>query len=148
MSVLSQTSIDTISAAVTPVVMISANAILISSVSSKHDSMASRLRLLAAEFRTPGTTMERQRVIQEQIRMFAKRLWRVSMAHLLLYGAAACFIGIVLMIAVSVVVQVPTEVSLVLLSAGVAMMFFAILFELVELHAAHVTIQLEIRDME
>jgi hypothetical protein len=51
-----------ISAAVTPVVMISANAILISAISAKHQSMSDRLRALTAEWRNPATPVTRREV--------------------------------------------------------------------------------------
>jgi hypothetical protein len=79
-----------ISAAVTPVVMISANAILISAISSKHQSMSDRLRALTAEWRnaaTPVTPVTRREAIAGQLRLFDEQLrWVTLVAHRSLYG--------------------------------------------------------------
>src|SRR5579862_4482129 len=90
-----------ISAAVTPVVMISANAILISAISSKHQSMSDRLRALTAEWRNEATPVARREVIAAQVRLFNKRLVWVTWSHIVLYTATACFIAMVIVIAVS-----------------------------------------------
>ena len=63
-----------IAAAVTPVVMISANAILIGAISSKHQAMSDRLRTLAAEWRSPGTSGARRESIRSQIHLFTLRI--------------------------------------------------------------------------
>ena len=74
-----------IGAAVTPVVMISANAILVGAISSKHQGMADRMRALTAEWRLPGTTPERHAAIREQIIVFEARMRWISRAHCVLY---------------------------------------------------------------
>src|SRR5260370_25473130 len=90
-----------ISAAVTPVVMISANAILISAITSKHQSMSDRLRALTAEWRNAATPVTRREAIADQLRLFEERLRWVTWSHIILYIATACFIAMVIAIAVS-----------------------------------------------
>jgi hypothetical protein len=136
-----------ISAAVTPVVMISANAILIGAISSKHQSMSDRLRALTAEWRNAATPDTRREVIAGQLRLFDQRLRWVTWSHIILYTATACFIAMVIVIAVSPALEAMSGASLVLLIAGVALMFLGILLELLDLAKARATLSLELKDV-
>jgi hypothetical protein len=143
-------SMAAIAAAVTPVVMISANAILIGTISSKHQAMSDRLRLLTAEWRSPDTSAARRDAIRAQARLFTLRIAWISRAHILLYAATACFIAMVLVIALAPVIprwQTLELFSLPLLLGGVFLMLTAIFLELLELRKARATIELEIRDV-
>jgi len=131
-----------IAAAVTPVVMVSANAILISAISSKHQAMSDRLRALAAEWRSPGVSGTRRDSIRAQVRLFTLRIAWIARAHFLLYVATACFLAMVMAIALKI-----EWLSLPLLLGGVFLMLAAIVLELVELRKAHATIELEGRDV-
>src|SRR5580698_2610299 len=137
-----QTSMAAIAAAVTPVVMISANAILIGSISSKHQAMSDRVRSLTAEWRSPGTSAARRDSIRAQVQMFALRITWISRAHFLLYVATACFLAMVLGIALSLPL-----LSLPLLLGGVIVMLMAIFLELLDLRKARATIELERGDL-
>jgi hypothetical protein len=137
-----------IAAAVTPVVMISANAILIGTIGSKHQAMADRLRNMTAEWRDPLTGEARRRSIEEQLRLFVVRISWISRAHFLLYLATAFFIAMVLVIALIPVfpsVRGLELASLPLLLTGVALMLAAIFLELLDLRKAHLTIEMESR---
>jgi hypothetical protein len=139
-----------IAAAVTPVVMISANAILIGAVSAKHQAMADRLRILTAEWRSADTSAARRDAIRLQVDLFRLRIAWVARAHFLLYAATACFIAMVLTIALTPFTggRIAIEVlSLPLLVGGVVLMFAAILLELAELRKSRATIDLEARDI-
>src|SRR5580698_7734687 len=87
-----QGTMAAIAAAVTPVVMISANAILIGTISAKHQAMSDRLRSLTAEWRAPGTSVARRAAIGAQVRVFAGRIAWVSRAHVILYVATVFFL--------------------------------------------------------
>jgi hypothetical protein len=136
-----------ISAAVTPVVMISANAILISAISAKHQSMSDRMRALTAEWRNAATPAARRETIADQLSLFDQRLNWITWSHIILYAATACFIAMVIVIAVSPSIEALSGASLWLLIAGVALMFVGILLELLDLARARATVQLEIRDI-
>ena len=136
-----------IAAAVTPVVMISANAILIGAISSKHQSMSDRLRALTTEWRNPATPAARRQSIACQVRLFDERLRWITWSHIVLYTATACFIAMVIAIAVSPAFQALSGWSLTLLIAGVALMFLGILLELVDLAKARATVGLEVGDI-
>jgi hypothetical protein len=136
-----------ISAAVTPVVMISANAILISAISSKHQSMSDRLRALTAEWRSADTPENRRKVIAHQLRLFDQRLRWVTWSHIVLYTATACFIVMVMVIAASPALEALSGASLGFLIAGVTLMFAGILLELFDLAKARTTVGLELEDV-
>jgi hypothetical protein len=136
-----------ISAAVTPVVMISANAILISAINSKHQSMSDRVRALTAEWRNAATPMGRRESIVHQVRMFDQRLRWVTWSHIVHYLATGCFISMVIVIAMSPRLEALGGASLGLLIAGVALMFVGILLELLDLAKARATARLEIKDI-
>jgi len=136
------TNMSAIAAAVTPVVMISANAILIGAISSKHQAMSDRLRVLTAEWRTGNLTPARREAIRTQVRLFHTRIDWVSRAHFLLYVATACFIAMVMAIALRIDV-----LSLPLLLAGVFLMLTAIVLELLDLRKADATIEVESREV-
>ncbi len=136
-----------IAAAVTPVVMISANAILISAISSKHEAMSDRLRSLTAEWRSPSTGAARRDSIRAQVRLFSLRIAWISRAHFLLYVATACFIAMVMVIALTPVFQTGANFSVPLLVAGVSFMLIAIVLELFDLKKARATIAAETRDL-
>jgi hypothetical protein len=135
-----QTTMAAIAAAVTPVVMISANAILIGSIGSKHQAMSDRVRSLTAEWRSPGTSAARRDSIRAQVQMFTLRIAWISRAHFLLYVATACFLAMVLGIALSLPL-------LPLLLGGVIVMLLAIALELLDLRMARATIELESKDV-
>jgi hypothetical protein len=136
-----------ISAAVTPVVMISATAILIGAISSKHQSMSDRMRALTAEWRQAATSEIRREAIARQVRLFDERLRWVTWSHIVLYTATACFIATVIVIAASPALEALSGASLGLLIAGVVMMFLGILLELFDLAKARATARLEVRDV-
>jgi len=136
-----------ISAAVTPVVMISANAILIGAISSKHQSMSDRMRALTAEWRNSATPATRREAIAQQLKLFDKRLRWVTWSHIILYTATACFIAMVIVIALSPALEAMSGASLRLLLVGVGLMFLGILLELLDLAKARATAALELKDI-
>src|ERR1700722_934647 len=131
-----QTAMAAIAAAVTPVVMISANAILIGAISSKHQAMSDRLRTLSAEWRSPDASAARRDSIRAQVQLFALRIAWISRAHFLLYVATACFIAMVFVIALAPVISgwpALATLSLPLLLSGAFLMLLAIFLELLDL---------------
>lgn len=136
-----------VAAAVTPVVMISANAILIGAISSKHQSMSDRLRALTAEWRHPDTSAERRDAIARQVRLFDERLRWVTWSHIVLYAATACFILMVIDIAISSSVESWKDISIAMLIAGVTLMFTGIVLELLDLAKARRTVNIELKDI-
>ena len=87
-----------ISAAVTPVVMISAAAALIIGINQKHVAIMEALRALTNEYRDEGTTEKRRTDIQEQVPLFMQRLRYTATGHRWLYASEVCFVATVLII--------------------------------------------------
>src|SRR5947209_1038657 len=85
-----------ISAAVTPVVMISACATLIIGIGAKHAGLSDQARGIAAQYRDAPIDSARRLTLRRELRIF---LWRATLAwlaHCLLYLAAAIFAATVL----------------------------------------------------
>ncbi len=72
-----------VATAVTPVVMVSATAILAGGVNSRYISISDRIRTLSAEFRNHDTTEERRADISRQMSIFVRRInlvyWSIRM---------------------------------------------------------------------
>ena len=137
-----------ITAAVTPVVMISASAILISGINSKHQSLSDRVRGLAAEFRNVNTATDRKQNIRQQIRFFRRRLRYVAIAHIALYCAAACFVAMVMVISFTIKISTLVAWTLPFFMAGVTLLLIAVTFEIRELRMSSETMRLELVEIE
>jgi hypothetical protein len=135
-----------IALAVTPAVMISATAILIGTVSAKHAAMADRLRSLMAEYRMPDVTAQRRRNIEEQCRLFQRRLKMTTNAHLSLYLAAAFFVLMVLAIGISSSASTSQLILYPLFLAGTLSLGYGVVLEVMELRLADRTLELEVAD--
>ncbi len=136
-----------VAAAVTPVVMVSATAILISGVNSRHISISDRIRSLSREYRSGGLDVSRRRVIQSEVVIFQRRLHLVSWATRLLYASVGCFILMALLISASVVKAGFQGVTLLIFLVGLVLIAVAIVLELVELQESNSTIELEAADV-
>ena len=137
-----------VTAAVTPVVMISASAILISGINSKHQALSDRVRGLAAEFRETDTSMVRKENILDQIRFFRRRLRYVAIAHISLYCATACFVAMVMVISFTIRVSTLVAATLPFFMAGVVLLLIAVGFEIRELRMSNETMRLELSDIK
>ncbi|MDQ6678986.1 MAG: DUF2721 domain-containing protein [Acidobacteriota bacterium] len=142
-----QDPLRVVTAAVTPVVMISASAILISGISSKNQSLSDRVRGLSAEFRSSDSTAARKKNIASQIRFFRRRLRLVAIAHISLYCAAACFVAMVMVISVTVRISTLAAATLPFFMAGVVLLLIAVGFEIRELRMSSETLALELKDI-
>jgi hypothetical protein len=143
---LSTAALNVVTAAVTPAVMISASAILISGISSKHSSTADRLRSLTEEHRRPGTSGGRRDSIERQCRLFMRRLRLIAWAHILLYAASAFFVAMVFAISASQVFGNWQRILFPLFMVGVTLLLAAILIEILELRLATRTLAIEASD--
>jgi hypothetical protein len=137
-----------VTAAVTPVVMISASAILISGINSKHQSLSDRVRGLAAEHRLVASTSVRKENIRNQIGFFRRRLRYVYIAHVSLYCATACFVAMVMVISFTVKAASLVSATLPFFMAGVLLLLIAVSFEIRELRLSSETMRLELTDIE
>lgn len=136
-----------VAAAVTPVVLVSATAVLISGVNSRYISIADKMRSLAQEFRADGCPHPRREVIVCQMDIFKKRVALVAWAVRVLYGAVACFIAMAMLISATLYRRMLAETTLPIFVLGILLIMAAIIFQLLELHLSNRTIALEIRDV-
>lgn len=136
--------LNVVAAAVTPVVMVSATAILIGGVNSRYMTIADRVRGLTRELRDPATTPERRANIRAQLVYFARRVDHVSWATRLLYIAVACFVSVALVISISITRVTLQFVTLPLFVIGLLLICLALTFQIWELHDANRTLRLEI----
>lgn len=139
--------LQVLAAAVTPVVMISATAILISGVNSRFIAIADRTRALSHEFRDPSASTQRRELIAKQMLIFRRRLKLVCWALRTMYVATACLVCVALLLSATLWRETLVEVSVPLFVLGIVLIFAALVCELLELQAANHTILLEIQDV-
>jgi hypothetical protein len=138
-----------ISAAVTPVVMISAAAALVMGLNQKHNALSERLRALMAEFREPETTAARRLSISEQAALFQQRFRYLDRAVRWLYGAVASFVLSTLLITlISHDRQRWDPAAIALFELGIALMLGAVVEALLETRQTRRTLELELRDLK
>jgi hypothetical protein len=136
-----------LAAAVTPVVLVSATAILISGVNSRYISIADKMRALAQEFRFSTVLETRRAVISAQMDIFRHRIRLVAWAVRMLYVAVACFIAVAMVIGAATWRKMLESITLPLFALGISLILAAIVCQLLELHLSNRTIALEVRDI-
>ena len=135
-----------ITAAVTPVVMVSVAAVLILGINSKHQSIAERIRALSGEFRDAGTAAVRKAGISQQMILLRRRVTYASAAQSLLYLAIALFLATVILIILSRTGISWTPVAFGIFLAGVFLMLAAVILEFQELRLSSRTLALEMQE--
>jgi hypothetical protein len=140
--------LETIKTAVMPVVMIAAGSTLILGVGNKHQSMSDRIRALMADRRSSATSVERRQNIDRQIALFRKRIAYSALAHRLLYSAIALLLAMVLLMLLTPLKMPYPGMILLLFGFGVSAMLGGIVAEILELHLANKTLDLEMDHRE
>lgn len=136
-----------LAAAVTPVVLVSATAILISGVNARYIAVADKMRTLAQEFRSSSTHAERRVCIVDQMTTFRRRVELVAWAERVLYAAVAAFILVALLISGTAWRATLGSITLPLFALGISMLLVAICCQILELQLANRTISLEVDDV-
>jgi TRAP-type C4-dicarboxylate transport system permease small subunit len=136
-----------VATAVTPVVMVSATAILASGVNTRYISISDRVRALAREYREVNTPSNRRSTIRFEMVIFRRRLHLVSWAARVLYTAVGCFIAVALLISVSLSKPIPAGITLAAFLIGLILTAVAIILQLLELQQSNRTIDLESADV-
>jgi hypothetical protein len=139
--------LQVVATAVTPVVMVSATAILAAGVNTRYISISDRVRALAREYRETGTSADRRSSIRLQMVIFHRRLRLVSWAARVLYAAAGCFIAVALLISISLSRQTPAGATLLMFLFGLSLTAIAIILQLLELQQSNRTIDIESADV-
>ena len=136
--------LQVVASAVTPVVMVSATAILISGVNSRYMAIADRIRSLMAEFRAIGTSDQRRASISRQMIGFRRRVRLVSWSIRGLYAAAGCFVTMALVISMTLWRRTVAVATVPMFVLGIVMVMFAIICELIELQVSNETLSVEL----
>ena len=136
-----------LAAAVTPVVLVSATAILVSGVNSRYISIADKMRALAQEFRHQDCRPVRRSHIVEQMSVFRARIGLVAWAVRVLYAAIGSFTAVIMVISAARWQKIFEAITLPLFATGILMILTAIICQLLELHLSNRTIFLEIQDV-
>jgi hypothetical protein len=136
-----------ISAAVAPVVLISATAILWSGFANKYGNMSDRLRNLAAEFRHPDTPPARRQNLLAQIGLFHRRVIAMWVGSGLLSLALLSFLATVLLVVFAERRAALGVAGAVFLMLGLLLLTGAILMELHEVRLARLTMAGELSDI-
>ena len=140
-------AMQVLTAAVTPVVLVSATAVLISGTNTRYISISDRIRVLAHEYRDPNCTRQRQATISREIFIFQNRLHLVSWAVRALYMAVGAFISDALLISATLWRHMLATATLPLFLLGILLVMCALTCQLMELQSSNRTISLEIGDI-
>jgi hypothetical protein len=136
-----------ISAAVTPVVMVSACATLIIGIGAKHAGLADQARALAAQYRAEPAGSTRRLTLRRQLRIFLWRAMLAWLAHCLLYLSAAIFASTVLAALFALRRTALGRPTLSLFTLGTATLIPALILELTELLLAQRTLWWDTQDV-
>ena len=136
-----------IGAAVAPVVLISAAAILLSGYSAKYGSVSERMRDLTGEYRRADTADARKTLIKTQLLLFRRRIVAVWAASALLSFALLLFLGTVFSVIVSTHAARLGWVGVGCLVCGLTLMVAAVSMELYEIRLARLTTDAELSDI-
>jgi hypothetical protein len=139
--------LQVVASAVTPVVMVSATAILISGVNSRYIAIADRMRALTHEYRDPNCSAKRCGDIRRQMVTFQLRIRLVSWSIRGLYAASGCFVTMALLISATLWRRMLAAATVPLFLAGITLIIVAIICEIFELQASNQTISLEVADV-
>jgi hypothetical protein len=139
--------LQVLAAAVTPVVLVSAAAILISGVNARYIAIADRMRSLAQEYREKTCDPRRREIIARQMATFQLRVRLVSWAERMLYLSVACFTSVALMISTELGKSLLERTSLPIFAMGIALIVIAIVLQLLELQFSNRTLRVETEDI-
>ncbi len=137
-----------VASAVTPVVLVSATAILIGGVNARHIAIADRIRSLTAERRNAATSPARRVAIEKQMPIFKRRIQLASWSIRGLYFASACFVTMALIISATLWRKMLAIATVPLFVLGIVSVLFSIVCELWELQEANRTLFDEISNLD
>ena len=141
--------LNLITTAVTPIVLISATAILLSNHTNKYTNISAQMRALAHEYRDDKTTAARRATLRRQLSFYQRRIHAMWVASICLYAALLCFLTTVLsLLAVSAANLVRLDlIGEIGLCGGLLLIFATVICELVEVRLALRTSQEELLDI-
>jgi len=141
--------LNLISTAVTPIVLISATAILLSNHTNKYNNISTQMRALTHEYRDRETSEKRRATLRRQLNFYGRRIHAMWLASICLYTALLCFLLTVLsLLAVSTTSLARLDwVGEIGLCGGLLLLFVTVICELTEVRLATRTSQEEMFDV-
>jgi len=136
-----------ISAAVTPVVLISALAIFFSALTSKHSHLADQFRQLTAELRKGESSEKRQEALTCQLRIFEHRMDAIWLATGMLSVSLLLFVCTVLVVIWSKLHPQAAVYGVVLLVGGLILMVASVVAECYEIALGRRSMMYELSDL-
>jgi hypothetical protein len=137
-----------ISAAVAPVVLISAVAIFFSALTSKHSHLADQIRQLTAEFRKTDAGKSRRLSIGLQLGIFERRMNALWISTALLSLSLLCFVSTILLVMASQRQSHMGVFGICFMVLGLIFLFTGVIAEMVEIGLAHASMKCEVSDVE
>src|SRR5215467_12468508 len=128
-------SLDALTTAVAPVVMVSAAGLLFNGVQTKNLHLSDRIRTLVAEARHVETSEARREQITVELSLFWRRIQLSQWSLQMIYVAIVCFVLTSLLLASGLWLapRVLPLVTTVIFVGGVALLIVALILEFVEM---------------
>jgi Protein of unknown function (DUF2721) len=138
-------SLQGLTSAVAPVVMVSAAGLLFNGVQTKNLHLSDRIRGLLAEWRHADTGPTRRQQIVMELAFFRRRIRLSQWSLEMIYGAIVCFVVASLLLASALWVGPPVLPIVItgIFVMGVALLIIALVLEFVEMWISLRTIEIE-----
>ncbi len=138
-------SVDILTTAVAPIVMVSAAGLLFNGVQAKNLHLSDRIRGLMVEVRNSATPPDRRQQVIAQLAYFDRRMRLSQHALELIYIAILCFVLTSLLLATVLWAGVPVlpVVIAAIFVVGVGVLIGALVLEFVEMWLSLQTIKIE-----
>jgi hypothetical protein len=143
-------TVDVITTAVAPIVMVSASGLLFVGIQTKNLSLADRVRDLAREFRglPAADPTGRRESIRAQVALFERRLRTSQHALESIYVAIFFFVATAMLLAAAPWLGRAPVAAAAVFTLGIAFLLLAIVLEFLEMRVGHETIALELRSLK
>jgi hypothetical protein len=142
-------SLESLTSAVAPVVMVSAAGLLFNGVQTKNLHLSDRIRALMVEWRRLDTAGDRRRQIAAELALFRRRIRLSQWSLEMIYLAIVCFVVPSLLLASALWIgpRVLPAVTTTIFASGVALLIVALVLEFVEMWISLRTIEIEMGEI-
>jgi hypothetical protein len=130
-----------------PVVLVTASAVLLATLSSKHANAGAMLRALTAEWRHVETPPTRRACVRAQVMIFARRVRLLWWANVCLYAAVVSFLVTTLEVMLSPYAAQLALFGIVTLPLGILLVLTAVFLQLEEVRVSRHSLAAEIVDV-
>lgn len=133
--------------AVTPVVLVTATAILLSGYTAKYTSIADQIRRLTGEYRKVETSEARRKSLRKQIRLDHRRITAMWAGSAFLSLALLLFLGTVVSVIFAGRATLINTLGAAFLLGGLTLLALAFVLELYEIRLARLAVAGELADI-